>query len=1377
MKARTMKTILKRTRYFVLLFAFLTAAMLPQVMRSQPDHYAVGYFGDDRWKYDQVTIDILPYQHRDGRTQSNVQLWQYTGAWYLSWAGDRIKYTIGQGDDNAAGIRLVWGSKVTTYDMKFRTKVLCKKGPSGKERFWKLTISKEGSNEPYYTLYGDEADDVWERTYNVVQDKHLRFWFMPYNCRWLEFSSHPSQGTVEMKNHDGHGNYGYGLNNSWVDIVVKPQKGFILRQLLCLKGTNRGKLYNVPFGKALIANDTRYSALFVPTNNANISLDANGGTVSINGGTAANIGNVEVDEDGHPRLSKAKVNPPEGTDYSFLGWFDHNGNQITEESVLTYEQTLHARWTGGLYPVNGSRDTIDYGRHMSDPNYMNEVITKYIHIRNDFSANKRVYLTFPNGKSTSAPFQTWDYLDIPANSTDSLKVTLYIGRAAQGVYSKKLSIRNESGKEIGYVMLNADVVNPHVVKFDPRGAEISDVIRGGYLLSNEDSKLDHLPQLTFGGYKFKGWFTDSVGGTKLDSDYLIMKDINLYAQWERGFNISKDKLDFGTVPSEYGPVCAQTLKMSNTSPDSVKVTMTVPTYDGSFSAFHIEDAEGNSEFFLEGNQEKLIYVRPKHHLSNLNVNMGKYDTYAEIKFEGVTSKEGKYTKGETLPLQLLFTVSNQVSVRPEDTSENSTMYLGTKALKEFTSTVYYGYNNAGFAYDDEVPSWLVIDKGHDVNGEPGAMTLLSKTLWGNTDGNLMSFSGGGDNHDFWCSYPNMQHFHNEFFNQNFTDLERTMMKRITKYDEDSANQLFERLEGNKLFPLSIKEIKEFLPKQFFKSTFKGDTCSWWLRNLTHYTSREALELQIIFVNDEPKKKFEESGENDEINFVDRDLTWLSPKKKINLLSTESQETPTWKPDWLIEEGGLKPTTTEEEVLKLIEQILRNTGEDFYILNYSVGHLQHHYQPWIMEKESLRCYRVDMTDTCGMRPAFCLYDPAVLMTSPALGGKSSNSIYNTSMRRVVKADVRGLKLTLLDPSRADFYSTFANYGDYNSQVLPGETVFITYRGARKGLNEYVSAMLVDNRTNEVLYYGNMDGNKESGYFSIDLPDDLKDGWYKLYIFSEQKNGDYRTDYASPFNHFATNKYDIYMASKPYVILSDNDAVMTPNNTSYLNKFKNFETTYVSIVGRKLYKDGAWNTLCLPFSLPTLDGTPLEGATVMELDENARNGVDVNTQTLHLTFKSATAIEAGKPYIIKWEPGGTDITTPKFDSVTVTSTLPIEVNAQSGGLLPVTFKSNYTTIDVAGGNKSILFLTEGNQLQHATEDRKLLPFRAYFQIEENAAQYVRASSLDFGNGEVTTTAIKGLGLDTESQEIYDLQGRRVHQPRKGELYIIGGQKKVY
>ena len=82
-----------------------------------------------------------------------------------------------------------------------------------------------------------------------------------------------------------------------------------------------------------------------------------------------------------------------------------------------------------------------------------------------------------------------------------------------------------------------------------------------------------------------------------------------------------------------------------------------------------------------------------------------------------------------------------------------------------------------------------------------------------------------------------------------------------------------------------------------------------------------------------------------------------------------------------------------------------------------------------------------------------------------------------------------------------------------------------------------------------------------------------------------------------------------------------------------------------------------------------------------------------------------------------------------------------------------------------------------LKYATEDRQLLPFRAYFQIEESAAQQVRSCNLNFGNGNETTTAIKGLGLNAEPQEIYDLHGRRVTQPKKGELYIIGGKKKVY
>ena len=70
--------------------------------------------------------------------------------------------------------------------------------------------------------------------------------------------------------------------------------------------------------------------------------------------------------------------------------------------------------------------------------------------------------------------------------------------------------------------------------------------------------------------------------------------------------------------------------------------------------------------------------------------------------------------------------------------------------------------------------------------------------------------------------------------------------------------------------------------------------------------------------------------------------------------------------------------------------------------------------------------------------------------------------------------------------------------------------------------------------------------------------------------------------------------------------------------------------VQLSGRTLYDGGFWNTLCLPFSLSTLDGTPLKDFVVKELDgENSF----FSDGTLTLNFKNANSIEAGKPYLVK------------------------------------------------------------------------------------------------------------------------------------------------
>ncbi|MCR5849603.1 MAG: leucine-rich repeat domain-containing protein [Bacteroidaceae bacterium] len=70
--------------------------------------------------------------------------------------------------------------------------------------------------------------------------------------------------------------------------------------------------------------------------------------------------------------------------------------------------------------------------------------------------------------------------------------------------------------------------------------------------------------------------------------------------------------------------------------------------------------------------------------------------------------------------------------------------------------------------------------------------------------------------------------------------------------------------------------------------------------------------------------------------------------------------------------------------------------------------------------------------------------------------------------------------------------------------------------------------------------------------------------------------------------------------------------------------------LTLSGRTLYKDGLWNTLCLPFDVDDFTGTPLEGATVKTLGSSSfSNG------TLNLNFTdNLSAIEAGKPYLVKW-----------------------------------------------------------------------------------------------------------------------------------------------
>ena len=143
----------------------------------------------------------------------------------------------------------------------------------------------------------------------------------------------------------------------------------------------------------------------------------------------------------------------------------------------------------------------------------------------------------------------------------------------------------------------------------------------------------------------------------------------------------------------------------------------------------------------------------------------------------------------------------------------------------------------------------------------------------------------------------------------------------------------------------------------------------------------------------------------------------------------------------------------------------------------------------------------------VRPAFNLNLNSVLFTSAAVGGKPDGGL-----TPIPEYSGNEWKLTLLDSSRNFAVTEKAVSAD------PNDTITLNYSGATTGANEYISAIIADN--NGAQYYGRVaQPTAESGTVEIKIPSDIAPGNYTLKVFSEQYNGDYKTDYASNFTDIA------------------------------------------------------------------------------------------------------------------------------------------------------------------------------------------------------------------------------------------------------------------
>ena len=170
----------------------------------------------------------------------------------------------------------------------------------------------------------------------------------------------------------------------------------------------------------------------------------------------------------------------------------------------------------------------------------------------------------------------------------------------------------------------------------------------------------------------------------------------------------------------------------------------------------------------------------------------------------------------------------------------------------------------------------------------------------------------------------------------------------------------------------------------------------------------------------------------------------------------------------------------------------------------------------------------------------------------------------------------------------------------------------------------------------------------------------------------------------------------------------------DNHETIYNYDGRKATNVTLTGRTFYKDGNWNTLCLPFAVTdgdeadgvTFSGTPLEGATVMTLDN-----ATFENSTLTLNFEETSAMEPGKPYLVKWakDTGLPGIVNPVFNGVTISNT-PTSEKAVVAGI--VSFTGQYAPLKIGEeGDLTILYLGSDNTFRYPDGAMDINAFRAY------------------------------------------------------------------
>ena len=214
--------------------------------------------------------------------------------------------------------------------------------------------------------------------------------------------------------------------------------------------------------------------------------------------------------------------------------------------------------------------------------------------------------------------------------------------------------------------------------------------------------------------------------------------------------------------------------------------------------------------------------------------------------------------------------------------------------------------------------------------------------------------------------------------------------------------------------------------------------------------------------------------------------------------------------------------------------------------------------------------------------------------------------------------------------------------------------------------------------------------------------------------------------------------------------------------------------VTLKDRVFYKDGNWNTLCLPFELSEeqIAESPLAGATIKKI-----YSADVTGTHVDMVFTEATEITPDMVYIFKWDEPGENIVNPEFKAVT------IDYPDVEGPMLYTDnyhffVLGNYSTVvaDPSVDNIYAYYLGADNKLRYSTNPVNLHTFRIYFNFRADDPSAVEFNLNFDGENATGIVEMDGARKADAHEGTFNLQGMKVNEPKQKGIYIQSGRKIV-